>query len=306
MITDYTKKIGFAICQGEHPPITIDWSQHYQSIDEIPVADWFQRYEARQQKKLNELKMKRNTPDSLMASFFDFYALNLLDFFAGEKTLNHSSRAERITNRYAEVTEELYQKIYRALTYSVVREFRHFREETYLPESISGKKTRKTERYKELEEMSNKIRIAFIRGYHDKAFLRTNECMITRYSGLSLMMIHEAFTKYYWCDKFGGRSWGKATALLLDLPRTTEQKQIWIDRVLDLQHNTGHILNKTDFYVLSQPKKCHRQFEPKKNKRSPLNYRRYAERISDLIRYSSPSVRKLAIANMNYIPPQIR
>lgn len=248
----------------------------------------------------------REKEDQTQCEFFDFYALNLLEFFAGEKTLNHSVRAERITNLYEEVTERMYQKIYRALLYSVVREFRHFCYETY---NMDDQDNLYIDRgtYQYYWRMSMRV----YRKYNTfggqkafKAFLDGNSDQLPIQPNLNDILF--CFNHKGWNSHYGGKNWAKATALLLDLPRTISQKQVWIDRVLDLQHNTGHILNKTDFHILSAQKRCRRADQGLRNKRSPLNYRRYATTISDLIRYSSVRVRKLATANMNYIPEMIR
>lgn len=231
--------------------------------------------------------------------FFDFYALNLLDFFAGEKTLNHSNRAERISNRYTEVTEELYEEIYRALMYSVVREFRHFYWETPHPGSDEA-----LEKYKHLMKVSQRI----YSSYNSNRLNRwlKNKNTIKFPIKIDLDDLAYGYNRVQWNKCYGGKNWGKAVEFLQNLPTTVEQKQLWIDRVLDLQHNTGHILNKTDFYSLSKPKQCHRHNESNRRKKTALNYRRYATGVTDLIRYSSSSVKKLSIANMNYVPKQIQ
>jgi hypothetical protein len=263
------------------------------------------RYQKQLEQNHLQKQIKRMHKDITVAKFFDFYTLNLLDYFAGEKTLNHSSRAERITNKYVEVTEEMYAKIRRALTYSIIREFRHFGSETFEPVVCDEADEKLFYKYDMLKEMSIKYDLEFIRNRFDR-YLKGELELHDLHIRFDIDLLIYAFSNVDWALKYGGRNWAKAAQLLREEPKTVHHKQLWIDRVLDLQHNTGHILNKTDFWSLSQPKQCHRQFEPRKNKRSPLNYRRYANSISDLIRYSSSSVRKLAIANMNYIPPQIR
>lgn len=55
--------------------------------------------------------------------------------------------------------------------------------------------------------------------------------------------IRHCFEKIRWRRYFGGKKWGKATSYLLVNPKTTDDKMFWIDRVLDLEHNTGGIFH---------------------------------------------------------------
>lgn len=266
------------------------------------ICDWKHELE---EEKIFQMAT-RNKSDQTLCEFFDFYALNLLDYFAGSRTLNHAARAERITNKYEELTEKIYRKMHRALLYSVVREFRHLCEETYNNDEDANPIIDR-ETYQMYWRISKHVKDCYDSRKGGQAFL---DFLNGEVEHLPIQPRLEdllfCYNNVEWCDKYGGKNWGKATALLLNIPKTLSQKQVWIDRVLDLQHNTGHILNKTDFYILSAAKQCHRADQSVRKKRSPLNYRRYANTMSDLLRYSSHKVRKLAIANMNYIPERIR
>jgi hypothetical protein len=230
-----------------------------------------------------------------------FNALNILHHFAGEDTLNHASRAERISNKYEEITESFYLQIHNHLLYSVFREFRHFSEETCITHQ-------NFEQWGATAKISKQVRSLYYNNKLDYALdaAISSKTEMQNPSNIALWILFKAFSSFKWAKWYGGKNWATAVKFLIEKPKTIKQKQIWIDRVLDLQHNSGHILNKTHFSVLSAPKRCHRVNQSKRNKRTALNYRRYAERISDLTRYSSSYVSRLVSANMNYIPQLIR
>lgn len=231
--------------------------------------------------------------------FFDFYSLSLMNYFAGTRSLNHHNKASRLENKFEEVTEKMYKEIHRALTYSVVREFRHFYMEAFW-NSTSFQGVRITH----LVDLSRKIEYVYectekLEKYRDGKLKNLKLAERVR-------DIYEGFRDIKWKKEYGGPLWAEATAFLLEKPKTINQKVLWIDRVLDHQHNNGHILNKTSFADIS----IHREFKKREHsnrqKRTALNHRRYATQISDFFDYCSTSVRKLCISNLNMLPAQIR
>ena len=231
--------------------------------------------------------------------FFDFYTLSLLNYFAGDNSLNHENRVRRIRETYEKSVDELYDSIRHSLTYSVIREFRHFNEYgPAYPNDLSAlsRKSRHEHRNRNLRRFlnneSNNIDISYNR----------------------ISKIYEGFLLDGWDSNYGGKLWATATKFLLDEPNTTKRKELWVDRVLDLQHNSGHILNKTKFIDISERTKYPKYTVNQKGKRvkkindywSALDYRRYSKTLSELAEFSSPKVNRLVTANLNFIPELIQ
>lgn len=100
------------------------------------------------------------------------------------------------------------------------------------------------------------------------------------------------FRDYEWQPLYGGEAWAKASDALADLKnvKTLADKVYWIDRVMDLQHNNGHILNKTEFKSLEND-----SYTDNRDHISFLDYRAKAHSILHLVEFCSSNVRKLII-----------
>lgn len=112
----------------------------------------------------------------------------------------------------------------------------------------------------------------------------------------SLEAIQESFNRKGWTKWYGGKKWALATQYLIDLKNSKDIKNdiYIIDRIFDLQHNTGFILNKTEFKCLSKYNKII-------NKRIfPLNLR-FNSTIEEMVKYGSDKVYKIFMANKNYL-----
>jgi hypothetical protein len=115
--------------------------------------------------------------------------------------------------------------------------------------------------------------------------------------GASLQYIRNVFAqKNRWNHSYGGKKWAIATDFVMQNPTTYIEKTIWIDRVFDLQHNTGFILNKTDFNCLEG------EIKPKKGRRQKILNFRASAKFVDLLDHCSLSTKKLAFANSCFIP----
>jgi hypothetical protein len=103
---------------------------------------------------------------------------------------------------------------------------------------------------------------------------------------------HILFSNYIWTRYYGGEAWAKATEELVNLKnvKTTKDKVYWIDRVMHLHHNTGHILNKTRFRCISRyyynNNTCYGTY---------LDFRATAPTIFDLSKLCSSNIYKLVI-----------
>lgn len=231
--------------------------------------------------------------------FFDFYSMSLLNYFAGDTSLNHEGKVRRIRDTYEKKVDELYEDIRRSLTYSVIREFRHFIENgPHMPPHIKLAKT-----------IYGEYRKGFVKAYLNKEV--KGEKLDT--SDTRILSIVDGFMMGGWDSGYGGPLWGIAAKFLLEKPRTTTKKELWVDRVLDLQHNNGHILNKTNFAQLERhafPRiysyDSNKRIKAINNAYNALDYRRYAKTLSDLTVYASPRITRLVTANLNFIPEMIR
>jgi hypothetical protein len=239
----------------------------------------------------------------VLKTFFDFYVITAVDTFCGEKTLNHANKAKRVTQTCKKVVDEMYEIVLESLRYAVTREFRHYHKEVY-----TGKKkklivlSRKIKRLFGLSKNSVFRRSAEIpaRFKSQKRFLQ----FVEKLREVDFESMHGAFDEGYWSHGYGGKKWAKACKMLLELPLTHQQKVLWIDKVLDLYHNNGHLLNKSMLSVLSKPKTIGTDKQRNRYK-TALNYRRYAQTLSELTHFSSEDVRNLFIANKRKIPSKL-
>lgn len=214
-----------------------------------------------------------------MKDFFDFYILEALSNFCGENSLNHQAKIDRIEKLTDETVERFYKKIVAALKYSVGRELRH----VIGCSGVSSKKRAAALSDEEALEMNSL--------YNRFSYLST-ENVIEFYDKQCPKRVYFLFQCRVWDATYGGKKWAKAAKLLINLPKNRKEKLLFIDYALDLFHNSGHLLNKTEFKVLSD-RKTYKQRGRWKN---ALNYRKNAT-LEELARHSSTKVRNLYIAN---------
>ena len=234
----------------------------------------------------------------MITEFFDFYLTNLMfDFNHRKNHIYFGSKLDRITNVRNKHNDDFYKKVRDNLLYAVIREFRHIDYSFTFPDRGHE------EYFKIVNKYAKAIRVI------DKRVdaLRYNQVGsdkdIKIFSSLKIDLadVYTMFSAHKcWDTSYGGKLWAKATEFLINLPTTDKEKIIWVDRVLDLYHNSGPLLNKTKFKVLFKPKTC----GEKLMKRTALNYRRYAK-AADLAKYASASIRKLFIANRRSLPENI-
>lgn len=239
---------------------------------------------------------------NVLKTFFDFYVITALDVFCGESTLNHANKGRRISETCAQVVDEFYQMVLKALQYSVLREFRHLNN----GEGVSkGDKKRFPVK---LKKLSRAINILFkANNYECFGESHENQLKFLQQSfrvpiEWSFEEIANSFQDPSWDSQYGGKRWAKATKMLLVLPQNQNEKILWIDRVLDLYHNNGHLLNKSMVAVLSKPRTIGKI---PRNRTSALNYRKHAQTLSELAFFGSTKVKNLLIANKARLPKQI-
>lgn len=220
-------------------------------------------------------------PEEPVYAFFDFYAMYELylrvggyrdigyekyDTFVCERAYN------LIKEKYEEVVDTFFRRIYDALEESVAAEIRHFPRRCSHCIALN-------EFYPQLREKSG-----FSNDHFDEA---------KKHPEKHPEVVWAMFYYPLWSCCYGGKKWAAAAKLLVESRnlKTRHDKVGWCDRVLDLYHNTGHLLNKTEFSCLSDS--C---VLTKKGKWSkPLNYRAHAKSIMAYVHFMTPSVKRLVI-----------
>lgn len=198
---------------------------------------------------------------------FDFYVLEPLSHFAGQDTLNFFGKANSIQKQLEFTVERLLPHAREALVKSIFGEAKYINLWGYYMGGM-----RRT------------------RPFINRENFRLKKCLI-------IFSDHRK-----WVHAYGGKVWAKACELALESPQTLKDKILWLDRLFDMQHNTGHLLNKTDFKVLEKKSvafgrvmgKC---LYPIKM----LNFR-YEANLKQLSHFSSKKVKGLLFANRNRIP----
>ena len=245
-------------------------------------------------------------------SFFDFYTLNLLKFFCVEKSVNFGNREKRINELYSKVVNYLYSDIRKCLEYSVLREFRHFRVFTFGNDHSFSRHDfllQISEDLHELNKIVHKIDANHLKykkinlDYNENIYDEVKFCNFN----FDLNDVYYGFDFFNWEKYYGGKLWAKAVAFLFEKPKTEKEKEFWVDRVLDLQHNSGFILDKTKYFRLS----LKRQFKTpnKKNKTKTidaLTYRRNCSNVTQLAQFCSHKVKKTCNINKGLLPEKLR
>ena len=151
----------------------------------------------------------------MINQFFDLYALSDLHYLFAELRITHARRSERIREAFENIVEDMYGQVRKVLARSVSGEYRH----TANCELYYGENPRTQKVCKELDYLAMA-----------KVFSAEDD----------------------WYQDYGGPLWAKAAEMMMENPRSLKDKMFWTDRVFDMQHNTGHILNKSRFKVLEQ------------------------------------------------------
>jgi hypothetical protein len=174
-------------------------------------------------------KRNRMTCSKIFRSFWDFYALELLNAYSDTKGMSPTDQI-RVNNLLQTVTRDLLTEQIKALEASVRGEARHF-----------------------INACRNK------RGYNDTCVIRSKDLRNTYKKSSPVTMpletIAEIFSKNVWTHGFGGKSWCKATHKLIMAKKILESSNlkemiVMVDSIFDVHHNNGFVLNKTNFQVL--------------------------------------------------------
>ena len=99
----------------------------------------------------------------------------------------------------------------------------------------------------------------------------------------------DSFEKFDWDVSYGGEAWGKICNgwLKLNASKTLHESIIWMDHIIDLQHNTGTVFNK----LIS--------WEGKDSGYSWINdvldHKRNIKEIMELVPFTSPKIKQVAL-----------
>jgi len=231
-------------------------------------------------KKHKEIDVK-----SEVKEFFDFYAINELylrcggfreqgyptySVYVNERIYN------KIMEKYEEIVDTFYVRIYKAIVISISSEIHHF------PANCCDHYSPVEPQF--YEDLRGKSGIPITSDVVDEA-----KKDVEKY----IDIVYALFSVPQWTEAYGGKRWADATQILKDAKhvKTHRDKVYWCDRVLDLYHNTGHLLNKTSFKCLS----IHCIQNKNGQRITPLNFRMKSRTIVDFIPYLSFPVQKLVI-----------
>jgi hypothetical protein len=214
------------------------------------------------------------TPDQkrTMILFFDFYSIyDLYLRCGGYREIGYTNYPviinqrgfDKIEEKYNDVVNNMYSETYKALVYSIQSELRHF---PYCCHSSMNHFCRINNVSKE------DVKIV-------KKDVEKNFCLA-----------YTIFDKGIWDYNYGGKKWAKATKMLIESKNinTIHKKVWWCDRVLDLHHNTGHLLNKTDFNILSKY-----VIKTRNRLNTPLDFRATSESVFSFINFISFDIKNL-------------
>lgn len=222
--------------------------------------------------------MARRKLSKAVRLFFDFYVINELYLRCGGfRDIGYNMYSvfvpenifDKIRFSYEDIVETLFEKVVKCLASTTRGELiKHF----YVEASDD-------------EHYMSAYRLRRNEGYSLKLFY--GDGIIEHAAKASHL-----FRDYDWNDEYGGEAWAKAADALADLKnvKTLSDKVYWIDRVMDLHHNTGHILNKTEFSSLENDSDTNKHAYI-----SFLDYRAEAKSILEFIDFCSSKIRKLII-----------
>ena len=223
-------------------------------------------------KSLNEI-FNYTYPKNAYVKFWDFYALELLNHQikienlkdVGQSFLSPRERLQSdITYAYEKIVNDLFTEMYLYLKKEIVHEFRHITNYSKLDEIIEDIEDNISDAYVYSSKHQNEQQIKNeIEKYKKKSAKQLNiplpllnKLRINRRyiydKNISLIEIYHLFNaNIKWVSAYGGKPWATATKVFLEIDNIKDtnninKKAYYIDRVYDMEHNTGTLLNKTN------------------------------------------------------------
>ena len=223
--------------------------------------------------------------------------------------LNHlkDSYKHRLSDKSV---NDLFDYVVVAIKYSLLREFRHYGRNVFKPLRSKNISKMSDMMYQEFTEKLNACSTEHDGNticdptYKDALTFVTaceKEMKTLRINWFHFIDIYDE--KREWEEGYGGKKWQMAAKLLCEITDPKFNKILWLDRVIDLSHNNGKLMNKSFLYILFKRKQIgHRSSYHRKN---CLNYRYQAESLSKLLTYCSTSVKMFIEANNKLIPEKL-
>jgi len=171
---------------------------------------------------------KRMSKSQILQHFWDFYALELMTSLSKNDHFTY----QRLTSLLSKTTTLLLSEQVKALEASVRGEIRHF---------INACK-----------KMSHSNTACYVSDYLAKVYKHSSPISISLETTKALFK-----NKKVWDVDFGGKSWANATLTLIQAKKALQEHNMgdmifYVDHIFDLHHNSGFILNKTNFNVLDE------------------------------------------------------
>jgi len=225
--------------------------------------------------------------------FFDFYSIIELYLrcggfrdigYQGYNTFVSFGIEERICRTYEQIVDHFYDEIYEALVTSLRSELYHYPSQCKYQPDKDIEVLRKHGITKEMTKSAKK-------------FPERKPWVAYIIFSLPGWYCNPGST----AASYGGKKWARGAKLLMDARsiRTRMDKIYWIDRVLDLYHNGGHMINKTKYRTLSAGLSFYRNGRYVST--TPLNFRAKAKSIMDFIPFNSDGIRCLVIPRKNIL-----
>jgi hypothetical protein len=247
---------------------------------------------------------KHNLSDgSLVKLFYDVYSSDYI-YYSGKEKISNSLRERKIKEKRESSLYSFAKILECALERSVRSEAAYcFNSEKC---HIEKRKLKGIERQYLI--WSNGCDSKKLGDFHYKIWkgdIKRFRPLKNSYKNVDLKLVKEAFNSNIWYMKYGGKRWAQALEALFDLKESLkkldyEKIALSVDHILDLQHNTGFLLNKTEFKALESRSKLYPnpvQIKGKMRVRiNHLDNRFYLRTIEDYKPFVSSGMKKL-IAN---------
>lgn len=232
----------------------------------------------------NELIDDEKLMDKYISQFFDFYTIyELYMRVGGLKELGYNCSViirdkpfNLIKEKFTQVVDKFFIDIFKALNESIAKELRHF------PRRCNGIGLCKYSTGNIYEDFYS------VTGYKKERVLQ-----VKKDPSRDSFLVWNLFYYPIWEVNYGGEAWTKTANLLQSFKKVKDyhSKVHWCDQVLHLQHNTGHVLDKTRYLALSMKNIPKDDFDYE----TALDLRARSRSILEFMPYVSIEVKKLVM-----------
>lgn len=191
---------------------------------------------------------------------FDFYTINMIEPNTDDNILNYD-----INETKTILVNQLSEKLLKDVFFSISKEMQHIYDAMYKPERFFNDKL--------FAEIYDKLENGLMPDYWNQRenFVKLSE---------------KVFGEGYWSMGYGGKAWADISKAWLKLyyAKSIKEKNIWIDHIYDLEHNSGTVFDKLSSYFKSGYSWIVHA----------LDFKRNVKNIKDMIPHCSPIVKTLA------------